>query len=86
MDLHTLLAGLVAFTRADAQKLFLPNVVAFFQAIAADSSALNVTAKLALLNAQILAAGPTLGHDVLAQLAQMVAAEAQALATPAAKS
>jgi len=79
MNLSDVVSGAVAIAKTDVQKAALPILANFFNSIAADSSAINLTVQLAKLNADFLAALPAIEHDVLASIAAQVSAAAAAI-------
>jgi len=72
MNLSELLAGAISIAKTDAQKVILPLLATFFTSISTDSSAFNVTVQLAKFNADLLAALPTIEHDVVAGIAAQI--------------
>ncbi len=82
MNLGQIISQLVAIVKLDAAKSALPLLAAFFTSISVDPTAVNITAQLAKLEVDLLAALPAIEQDVLKELAALVSAEAQALLTP----
>lgn len=76
MNLNDIVSQAVTTAKSDVLKAALPILAAFFNSIAADSSAINLTVQLAKLNADLLAALPGIEHDILSGIAGQVSAAA----------
>jgi hypothetical protein len=79
VNIAQILSQLVAIAKTDLNKQLLPIIAAFFSSIATNPTALNITQQLAKAEVDLLAALPSIGQDVLAQLAGLVNAQAQTL-------
>lgn len=82
MNISQIVSQLIAVAKADAAKTILPLLAAFFTSIATNPTAINVTAQVAKLQVDLIAALPSIELDVLKQLASILNAEAQALLSP----
>lgn len=81
MNISQILAQLIAIAKTDINKELLPILAAFFTNISTNPTTINITAQLAKAEVDLLATLPSIGQDVLQQLAQLVNAEAQQLLT-----
>ncbi|MBU6232306.1 hypothetical protein KGP36_06765 [Patescibacteria group bacterium] len=82
MNLSQLFQTVTDIAKTDANKLILPALAGFFTSISTNPSALNVTAALAKLNVDVMAALPTIGQDELKGIATLLNNQLAALATP----
>jgi len=85
MNLGNILTQMIDTAKADVNKAALPMLANFFQSIAANPTALNITAQLAKLQVDLLATLPGIQQDVMAQMAALLNQEAQALLSQAPK-
>jgi glycerol-3-phosphate responsive antiterminator len=80
MNLSELISNLIAAARSDLNKAALPALAAFFNSIATDTTAINITVQLAKLNADLIAALPGIERSILAGIAKEMSAAAAAIA------
>lgn len=81
--LGTLIQSILTAVKNDAIAAALPVINTFFQAVIANPSPANVTAQVALLQVQLLAALPNLEMAVIKDVAALVQAEVATLAAQA---
>jgi hypothetical protein len=81
VNIAQILSQLIAIAKTDLNKQLLPVIATFFNSIATNPTAINITAALAKAEVDLLAALPSIGQDVLSQLAGLVNAQAQTLLT-----
>lgn len=84
MNIAQILQQLIAIAKTDLNKAALPLIAAFFTNIAANPTALNITAQLTKLEVDLLAALPGIEQGLLAQLAALVNTQMQQVLTTAA--
>jgi len=82
MNLAQLFQQLLAIAKTDELKVILPALAAFFSSIASNPNGINVTAALAKLQVDVMAAQPGIAQDILQQVAAVVNQAAQGLLTP----
>jgi hypothetical protein len=83
MNIAAILQQLIAIAKMDAAKTALPAIAAFFNSIASNPTAINVTVQLAELQVALIASLPTIEQDILKQIASVISTEAQTIATAA---
>jgi len=84
MNIAQILSQLIAVAKTNINKAALPLIAAFFSNIAANPTALNITAQLTKLEVDLLAALPGIEQGLLAQLAALVNTQMQTLLSTAA--
>ena len=82
MNITQILQQLIAIAKMDAAKAALPAIAAFFNNIASNPTAVNVTVQLAELQVALIAAVPGIEQDLLKQIATVISTEAQTILTP----
>jgi hypothetical protein len=85
VNIAQILSQLIAIAKTDLNKELLPVIATFFNSIATNPTQINIAAALAKAEVDLLAALPSIGQDVLKQLAALVNTQMQTLlATPVA--
>lgn len=82
-SLGTFIQAALDIVKNDALKTALPVITGFFQNISANPSVSNLTAQLAALEVDLLAALPNLEQAVVKDLAALIQQEVTTLTTPA---
>lgn len=78
-NIGTILQGIIAAVKSDAEAKALPLLAAFFSSVAGNPTALNVVAQLSVLNVGLIALGPALGQEILTDISSALNAEIAAL-------
>jgi hypothetical protein len=82
-SLGTLIQSAITIVKDDALSTTMPVITAFFQNISSNPSTSNLTAQLAALEVDLLAALPNLEQAVVKDLAALIQQEVTALAASA---
>jgi hypothetical protein len=79
----SLISSVVAFAKADAEGKGIPVLITLLQGLAASKTSIQRAAAILKFEGDAVAAGATIGQDILTDLVTTAEAELQALPPPA---
>lgn len=72
MNFTTFFSQLIALLKSDSVATLLPPLMTFLQNVGSNTDSLNIAAQLAALQVNLLAALPTLEHDLVTGIAPLL--------------